>query len=144
MGKEALLEVCKIVGADTTWLMKGGITCQLSCNQMRTKIRQQISRGTFPDRRERLSFFLENWESTELDPKGEAKKVIGYCSGYTGNNLSLSDANWSRLGRFVNSKCRILARNTGLVVSGVLNHVQLPLLSPYDQAHSYARSTPEV
>lgn len=76
--------------------------------------------------------------------KGEAKKVIGYCSGYTRNNLSLSDANWSRLGRFVNSKCRILARNTGLVVSGVLNHVQLPLLSPYDQAYSYGRSTPEI
>jgi len=68
LGKEALLEVCKIVSADTTRLMKGGITCQLSCNQMKTKIRQQTGCGIFPDRRERLSFFLENWESTELDP----------------------------------------------------------------------------
>jgi len=68
MGKEALLEVCKIVGADTTRLIKGGITCQLACNQIRAKIRQRIGHGLFPDRRERLSSFLETWEPTELDP----------------------------------------------------------------------------
>lgn len=68
MGRQALLECCRITGVETTRLMKGGITCQLSCNQMQTKIRQQIGRGTFRDRCERLSFFLEDWEPSKLDP----------------------------------------------------------------------------
>ncbi|MBR8838902.1 MAG: hypothetical protein DSM106950_34095, partial [Stigonema ocellatum SAG 48.90 = DSM 106950] len=77
--------------------------------------------------------------------KGEIKKVIGYCSGYTGNNLSLSDASWARLGRFANSKCRVVARNTGLVISLTLSPTQLPGLPPYDQTLSgYGRSTSEL
>lgn len=71
LGRKALLESCRILGLETTRRMKGGITCQLSCNQLRTKIRQQLGRGTFSDRIERMNSFLEDWQLTELDSVGE-------------------------------------------------------------------------
>lgn len=68
MGRQALLDVCNIIGADTTRLIKGGITCKLTCEQLRGRIRQQVGHGLFPDRRKRLSQFLEEWMPSELDP----------------------------------------------------------------------------
>ncbi len=55
------------------------------------------------------------------------KEQLGYCSGYTNKQLSISDANWKRLGQRAISKCRLVARSTGLVISGVLNPTQPPL-----------------
>ncbi len=57
------------------------------------------------------------------------KDQLGYCSGYTQNKLSVSDANWKRLRQRAISKCWLVARSTGLVVSGGLTPTQLPLLS---------------
>lgn len=45
-------------------------------------------------------------------PSGE----IGYCSGDTEKALSVSDADWRRLGRFSPKKSRLVQRNTGLIV----------------------------
>jgi hypothetical protein len=45
-------------------------------------------------------------------PNGE----IGYCSGDTEKALSVSDADWRRLGRFSPKKSQLVQRNTGLIV----------------------------
>lgn len=54
---------------------------------------------------------------------------IGWVSGDTQRQISVSDANWKRLGQFTAAKVSLIAYNTGLVVSGVSNPTQLPLLS---------------
>lgn len=41
--------------------------------------------------------------------------VTGFCSGYTGNLVSLSDSNWKRLGRFSSKKVELISRSTGLI-----------------------------
>lgn len=38
------------------------------------------------------------------------KEQLGYCSGYTSKQLSISDASWKRLGQRAISKCRLVAR----------------------------------
>lgn len=80
MGQKALLECGEIIGVETTRLIKGGIRCELSNNQLRARIKQQLGQGTFPNRIERLAYFLAYWTPTELDtPEHEfdpVKKVM--------------------------------------------------------------------
>lgn len=57
--------------------------------------------------------------------KGDIVKyqnVIGYCSGYTGKNLSVSDVTWKRLGRYVASKVKLVGRSNNLLVSVASSH----------------------
>jgi hypothetical protein len=46
--------------------------------------------------------------------RNKIKSVIGYCSGLTAKSLSISDVNWSRIGRFSVLKCQVLSRSCGL------------------------------
>ncbi|MFO7091767.1 hypothetical protein B9R42_21810, partial [Arthrospira platensis PCC 7345] len=55
--------------------------------------------------------------------------VVGWVSGDTHRQVSVSDINWKRLGQFTASKVSLIARSTNLVVSGALNPTQPPLLS---------------
>jgi len=57
------------------------------------------------------------------------RTYIGWVSGDTQRQISVSDANWKRLGQFTASKVALIARSTGLVVSGASHPTQLPLLS---------------
>ena len=54
---------------------------------------------------------------------------VGWVSGDTQRQVSVSNAVWKRLGQFTASKVSLIARNTGLVVSGASNLTQPPLLS---------------
>lgn len=51
------------------------------------------------------------------------REYIGFVSGDTARQVSVSDANWRRLGQFAKSKVELLKRHTGLLVSGALNPV---------------------
>ena len=51
------------------------------------------------------------------------KDKLGYCSGFTGKSLSISTVDWKRIGRFAASKVELVARNTGLLVSGALSAI---------------------
>ena len=42
-------------------------------------------------------------------------KYIGWCSGDTKSQVSVSDSNWKRLGQFSKNKTRLLKRSTGLI-----------------------------
>ncbi|MEO1145142.1 MAG: RRXRR domain-containing protein [Cyanobacteria bacterium J06638_22] len=49
----------------------------------------------------------------------ESPKGVSYVSGDTAKQVSVSDANWKRLGQIAASKIKLLRRSNGLVVSGV-------------------------
>lgn len=57
------------------------------------------------------------------------KDIIGYCSGFTGNSLSVSDQDWRRLGRFASTKTVLVSRSNNLLSSGHRTP-QPALLSP--------------
>jgi hypothetical protein len=44
------------------------------------------------------------------------KTCIGWCSGDTKTQVSVSDKNWKRLGQFTAKKVQLLQRSTGLIV----------------------------
>ncbi|ELS00042.1 hypothetical protein GLO73106DRAFT_00038950 [Gloeocapsa sp. PCC 73106] len=44
-------------------------------------------------------------------------KGIGFVSGQTEKQVSVSDANWKRLGQISSSKVTLIRRSTGLIVS---------------------------
>lgn len=74
------------------------------------------------------------------------KDTIGYCSGYTGKSLSVSDVNWKRLGRYATSKVELVSRSNHLLVKfSASNGIQLALLSPSPLKRSVSTgSTSEV
>jgi len=47
----------------------------------------------------------------------------GWVSGDTESQVSVSDINWKRLGQFTAKKVQLIARSTGLIVTGVLTPV---------------------
>ena len=57
------------------------------------------------------------------------KEYIGYVSGDTARQVSVSDINWKRLGQFSAKKVSLIARNTGLLVSRGSSPTQPALLS---------------
>jgi hypothetical protein len=58
------------------------------------------------------------------------KDKLGYCSGYTGKSISVSDANWKRLGRYATSKVELVMRSTNLICKNIIGGAQFR----YDQA----------
>jgi len=57
------------------------------------------------------------------------RQYIGWVSGDTATQVSVSDINWKRLGQFTASKVQLIQRSTGLLASGASNPTQ-PALYP--------------
>ena len=52
------------------------------------------------------------------------KEQLGFCSGYTGKSISVSDHDWKRLGRFAVSKVNLVARSTNLICKKIIGGAQ--------------------
>lgn len=50
---------------------------------------------------------------------------IGYVSGDTKNQISVSDSNWKRIAQFTQSKVQLIQRSVGLLISRASSPVQL-------------------
>jgi len=57
------------------------------------------------------------------------KTYIGWCSGDTKAQVSVSDSNWKRLGQFTAKKVQLLQRSTGLIIVHSIGLSNLPLLT---------------
>ncbi len=72
---------------------------------------------------------------------------VGWVSGDTQKQISVSDANWKRLGQFTASKVQLLARANGLVVSrqsiacfgGIEPHSASAPIPPHPQGDAVSR-----
>lgn len=47
----------------------------------------------------------------------KSSKGVGYVSGDTERQVSVSDANWKRLGQIASSKVQLIRRSNGLIVT---------------------------
>ena len=67
-------------------------------------------------------------------------QYIGWCSGDTKSQVSVSDSNWKRLGQFSKNKTRLLKRSTGLICKQLIGGRRfLPtLISPKYSAGLHA------
>ena len=55
--------------------------------------------------------------------KSKKETIIGYCSGSTGNLLSISDFNWKRITRAAVNHCSLVAKCTGLLIKVTLGNI---------------------
>ena len=52
------------------------------------------------------------------------KEQLGFCSGYTGKSISVSNHDWKRLGRFAASKVEPVRRSTNLICKNIIGGAQ--------------------
>lgn len=52
------------------------------------------------------------------------KEQLGFCSGYTGKSISVSNYDWKRLGRFAVSKITLIKRSTNLICKNIIGGAQ--------------------